>query len=81
MNLDTYAVMSGISVHAIAEAKRHVSFWKKANTCLVFLLQIAIKPFTLFHHSVCDYKCFTVMFMRWDRGPLCRTNIQMCVYL
>ena len=36
----------------------------RASVCgfLVFWLQIAIEPFALFHHSVFDYMCFTVMF-------------------
>ena len=29
---------------------------------LVFWLQIAIEPLALFHHSVFDYMCFSVMF-------------------
>ena len=37
---------------------------------LMFWLQIAIQPFALFHHSVCDYVCFNVMFHCCDRGLL-----------
>ena len=31
---------------------------------LVVWLQVAIEPFALFHHSVFDYVCITVMFHR-----------------
>ena len=32
---------------------------------------LAIEPFALFRHSDFDYMCFTVMFYRRGRGPLC----------
>ena len=34
-----------------------------------------IKPFALFHHSVCDYMYLTVTFLQRDRGSVCGLNI------
>ena len=45
--------------------------------CLMFWLQIAIETFVLFHHSVFDYMCITVMFQRLGRGPLCGPNMYL----
>ena len=42
MNFDTYAIMCGISVHAIAEAKRPASFLKKV--ILVLIKSLIIVP-------------------------------------
>ena len=41
----------------------------------LFSLQIAIEPFALFHHSVFDYMCFTVMFKRWGWETLSGPNM------
>ena len=46
MNLDTYVIMCGMSVHAIAEAKRPASVLKKkkANACFNFALVLVSVP-------------------------------------
>ena len=36
----------------------------------VFWLQNAIDPFVLFHHSVYDHMCFTMIFGDWEKNPL-----------
>ena len=41
----------------------------------VFLWSGSDQLFALFHYSSFDYMCFTVMFHRLGRGPLCGPNI------
>ena len=38
------------------------------------LVVIIIEPFVVFHHSVCDYLCFTMMFHWLGTKPICGPN-------